>query len=199
MKLGHRSLALLLLPSLGLAFVVGPALAETKKVKKTRKNTDDAVSAVTEFEEGGFRKVNLDVNGDGTADVFNYYRTGEGDESRLLVRKEINLDFKGGADVTQMWDNGSLLREEIDADFDGRVDWIDFYDGGERIRAEWDTQFDGRADLIRYYEGGKLSRVEMDTDSDGKMNYWEYYQDGVMQRAGWDLNGDGKIDKWGDR
>ncbi|MBJ94389.1 MAG: hypothetical protein CMP23_07900 [Rickettsiales bacterium] len=161
---------------------------------------DEWVNPVQEYDEGnGFRKVTLDINSDEKPDVFNYYRVGEGEEEKLLVRKEIDLNFDGTVDVSQIWKEGLMTQEQIDADFDGRNDWIDFYDQGERIRAEWDTSFDGRPDLIRYYEGGKLSRVEMDTTGDRQVDYWEYYEAGVMQRSGWDLNADGKVDKWGDK
>lgn len=201
MKSPRRPLSLLLLVLLGTVFAATPVLAQGKKKNKNNRKADNeaVIEPVEEFEEGGFRKVNLDINGDQKADVYNYYRTGEGDESRLLVRKEINLNFEGPVDVVQIWDNGEMLREEIDADFDGRIDWKDYYDGGERIRAEWDTNFDDLPDLIRHYEGGRLSRVEMDTTGDKQMDYWEYYQEGIMQRSGWDLNADGKIDKWGER
>ncbi len=155
---------------------------------------------VEDVDEGdGFRKVMLDVDGDRQADVTNYYRAGEGDDATLLVRKEIDLNFDGKVDVTQIWKDGAMTQEQIDADFDGRTDWTDFYSDGERIRAEWDTGFDGTPDVIRYYEGGKLARLEMDTTGDSSIDYWEYYEAGVMQRSGWDLDADGKIDKWGEQ
>jgi antitoxin component YwqK of YwqJK toxin-antitoxin module len=184
------------------AFVLGlSACATAKKNAGTELiSEDDWVNPVQEYDEGnGFRKVTLDINSDEKADVFNYYRVGEGAEEKLLVRKEIDLNFDGTVDVSQIWKEGEMTQEQIDADFDGRNDWIDFYDQGERIRAEWDTSFDGRPDLIRYYEGGKISRVEMDTTGDRQIDYWEYYEAGIMQRSGWDLNADGKVDKWGEK
>ena len=191
-----NSRALLLLGALSLGLSACATAAKSVSVDKI--GDDDWVNPVREYDEGnGFRKVTLDINSDFKPDVFNYYRIGEGDEEKLLVRKEIDLNFDGTVDVSQIWKDGEMTQEQIDADFDGRVDWIDFYDQGERIRAEWDTSFDGRPDLIRYYEAGKLARVEMDTTGDRQIDYWEYYEDGVMQRSGWDLNADGKVDKWG--
>ena len=191
-----KSLELLLVA----AFALSLSACATAK-KNTGVDTideDDWVNPVQEYDEGnGFRKVTLDINSDNKPDVFNYYRAGEGDEEKLLVRKEIDLNFDGAVDVSQIWKEGEMTQEQIDADFDGRNDWIDFYDQGERIRAEWDTSFDGRPDLIRYYESGKIARVEMDTTGDRQIDYWEYYEGGIMQRSGWDLNADGKVDKWG--
>ena len=160
---------------------------------------EDWVDPVQEFQEDGYTKVTLDLNGNEEPDVINYYRDGEGSEGVRLIRKEIDLNFDGKFDSVQAWKDGEMTSEQIDADFDGQFDWTDFYSAGERIRAEWDTSFDGHPDMIRYYEEGKLARLEMDTTGDKSVDYWEYYTDGVMQRAGWDLNADGKIDKWGER
>jgi antitoxin component YwqK of YwqJK toxin-antitoxin module len=186
----HRSNKLIL----ALLFASVGACATTGQGNS--KEEAEFVDPVQVFEEDGFRKVTLDVNDDQKADIVNYYRAGEGDESLLLVRKEIDLDFRGGADVIQIWESGVMTREEIDADFDGRIDWKDFYSNGKRIRAEWDTRYDGKPDLVRHYEDGSLARVEMDTTGDGEVDYWEYYEGGVMQRSGWDTDRDGKIDKW---
>jgi antitoxin component YwqK of YwqJK toxin-antitoxin module len=192
-----KSRALLLVAALSVG--LSACATAAKKAGVDTINEDDWVNPVQEYDEGnGFRKVTLDINSDQRADVFNYYRVGEGVEDKLLVRKEIDLNFDGTVDVSQIWKEGEMTQEQIDADFDGRNDWIDFYDQGERIRAEWDTSFDGRPDLIRYYEGGKIARVEMDTTGDRQIDYWEYYEAGIMQRSGWDLNADGKVDKWGE-
>jgi len=194
-----RQRALLLTATVALVFS-GCATTNAQKAGAAPNTDDDWVNPVQESDEGnGFRKVTLDINEDSKPDVFNYYRVGEGDEDKLLVRKEIDLNFDGTKDISQIWNEGQMTQEQIDADFDGRNDWTDFYDRGERIRAEWDTSYDGHPDLIRYYEGGKISRVERDTTGDHKIDYWEYYDaGGVMQRSGWDLNADGKVDRWGE-
>jgi antitoxin component YwqK of YwqJK toxin-antitoxin module len=179
------------------ALLSASACATTNSTKSNKE--EEFVDPVQEFQEDGFRKVTLDVNDDQKADIVNYYRAGEGDEQTLLVRKEIDLDFRGGADVIQIWESGEMTREEIDADFDGKIDWKDYYSGGKRIKAEWDTRYDGKADLVRYYKEGAVARVEMDTNDDGAVDYWEYYEGGVMQRSGWDTDKDGKIDKWDER
>jgi hypothetical protein len=179
------------------ALLSASACATTNSTKADK--GEEFVDPVQEFQEDGFRKVTLDVNDDQKADIVNYYRAGEGDEQILLVRKEIDLDFRGGADVIQIWESGEMTREEIDADFDGKIDWKDYYSGGQRIKAEWDTRYDGKPDLVRHYKEGAVARVEMDTNDDGAVDYWEYYEGGVMQRSGWDTDKDGKIDKWDER
>lgn len=198
----HRRHLSLLVTLASLALVLAACTGANKagKGKSGGKAADDEwVNPVQEFDEGAFKKVTLDLDGDQLADVSNYYADGEGPEANRLVRKEIDLNFDQKIDIVQTWQEGQMLQEAIDADFDGQTDWTDFYSGGERIRAEWDTAFDGHPDMIRYYQEGKLSRVEMDTNDDQAIDYWEYYEAGVMQRSGWDLNADGKIDKWGEK
>ena len=103
MKPFRRPFSLLLPVLVGAAFAATPAVAQSKKKNKKKPADDEVViDPVEEFEEAGFRKVNLDINGDQKADVYNYYRTGEGDESRLLVRKEINLNFEGERNAARM-------------------------------------------------------------------------------------------------
>jgi len=193
MSHSHRALTMLVAVAL---MCCGCATVKGKRGAPAKISDLHWIAPVPEYEEeASFRKVSLDINSDQESDVFSYYSAAEGDDDKLLVRKDIDLNFDGKVDVSQIWKEGQMTQEQIDADFDGRTDWIDFYEDGERVRAEWDTSFDGRPDLIRYYEGGKMSRMEMDTTGDHQVDYWEYYEAGVMQRSGKDLNADGKADK----
>ena len=80
--------------------------------------------------EEGLVLVEVDLNSDGQADIFNYYRE-RAAAGRLLVKREIDLNWDGRVDMTSFFDEaGSLAREEIDGDFDGNVDVIDHYQGG---------------------------------------------------------------------
>ena len=92
----------------------------------------------------------VDVNGDGTPDIYNYLR--ESDTTKhLLKRKEIDLNFDGNIDVISHFDEqGVLAREELDSDFDGAFDWLDHYFDGKRVMAETDTDFDGKSNIFTY-------------------------------------------------
>jgi len=143
----------------------------------------------------GLTEVKVDLNGDGSVDVANYYRE-RADAPRLLMRKETDLNRDGKVDVRTTFDDGGLrVREEMDGDFDGRADWVDHYIGGKRTYSEADTNFDGTFDTFRYYEAGKCRRKERDTNGDGRVDLWEYLDEsGVVVKTGKDLDGDGNMD-----
>ena len=153
-----------------------------------------SVISMAPAEEGLTRQA-IDINGDGTADVYNYMRERE-DAAALMVRKETDLNWDGRIDVRAWFnDTGELTKEEMDGDFDGRVDWVDHYQGDRRVMSEVDTDFDGTFDLFKYYEGNAVRRKERDSDHDGRVDFWEYFDEqGNVVKTGKDLDGDGVMD-----
>ena len=142
----------------------------------------------------GLTLVEVDLNGDGVPEVFNYYRE-RSQADRLLVKREANIDGRNGIDVTSYYDEaGALTSEEIDGDFDGDVDWKDTYMDGQRTLSEVDTDSDGDFDLTKYFVDGELVRKERDTTNNGQVDLWELYEDGKVVKAGRDTSGDGNID-----
>ena len=144
----------------------------------------------------GLVEQDIDINGDGRTDVFNFYKERTGDAPRLLVRKETDLNMDGRVDVRSWFDEtGKLDKEEIDGDFDSRVDRVDHYQAGKLVMSEIDTDYNGVFDLYKYYEGGKIRRKERDTNGDGKIDFWEYLDDqGNVVKTGKDVDGDGIMD-----
>jgi hypothetical protein len=140
--------------------------------------------------------IEVDLDGDGRADLYNYYRQLE-DGGRLLLRKELDLNRDGRIDVWSFYtETGAMDREEMDGDYDGNVDWIDHYQGDKRVMSEIDTSNTGRFDLFKYYEGDHIRRKERDTNGDGKIDHWEYFDDKGENviKVGWDIDGDGQMD-----
>lgn len=137
----------------------------------------------------------IDLNGDGGADVHNFYKE-RTDAPRLLVRKEVDLNWDGRLDVRTWFDPaGTIEKEEMDGDFDGRVDWVDHYQGGKRVLSEVDTDYDGNFDLFKVYESGRVRSKQRDTDGDGEVDFWEYLDDnGNVVKTGRDIDGDGVMD-----
>ena len=145
--------------------------------------------------DNGLVEQQIDLNGDEIADVYNFYRE-RSEANRLLVRKEVDLNWDSKIDVrTWFTADGAIEKEEMDGDFDGRVDWIDHYKGGRRVMSEVDTDYNGAMDLFKYYENGKLRRKERDAKGDGRIDFWEYLDEkGNVLRTGRDLDGDGVMD-----
>ncbi len=176
------------------------ALTATACLEKNKEtNTAAAATDISSVRErtttDGNLVVEVDLDGDESPDIYNYFRQLE-DEGRLLLRKEMDLNQDGRIDVWSFYtETGVLEREEMDGDFDGAIDWIDYYQGGKRVMSEVDTENNGRFDLFKYYESGTIRRKERDTTGDGKVDHWEYFDDGgQVVKVGWDIDGDGQMD-----
>jgi hypothetical protein len=157
-------------------------------------------AAVSERREGGLIGQDIDLDGNGVADIRNVFRdraSARGD----LLRKEIDLNRDGLMDVISfLGPDGHLAREDMDSDWDGTFDLTDHYQKGVRVLSEYDTDHDGRPNVFKYYVRGPegsvyLDRKERDEDGDGKIDVWERFSaGGALIRAGRDLDGDGKVD-----
>ena len=143
----------------------------------------------------------IDLDNNQQPDVFNVFRE-RTNAARLLVRKEVDLNFDGRVDISTFFtDDGKIDHEELDTDFDGKVDRIDHYQANLRVMCEIDNNTDGTFDIFNYYEGNppKITRKERDSDHDGRVDTWERYDDnGKVTKTGVDVDGDGKMDERGD-
>jgi hypothetical protein len=173
---------------LSLSMMIGCATGKGGMSGQTSLLTERPVS-------GGLVEQLIDINGDEQADVFNFFRE-RSKAARLLVRKEVDLNWDGKVDVRTWFDeDGQIEKEEMDGDFDDRVDWVDHYKGGRRVMSEIDTDYNGSLDLFKYYDNGTLRRKERDTTGDGRIDFWEYIDpNGQVLRTGRDLDADGVMD-----
>lgn len=148
-------------------------------------------SLVLETSPEGFLVEKADLDGDGSPDVWNYYREGAG--GKVLQKKAIDLNGDGRPDAVQVFDeSGVLVREELDLDFDSRIDKVRFYENGKLIREEIASHFDGRVDIKKFYENGALVLKIVDSNRDGVFEEYQYFVGGKLERIGWDRDGDGK-------
>jgi hypothetical protein len=145
-------------------------------------------------------RVEIDLNKDLMTDVVNFVRDRGG--VKVIVRKEVDLNFDGRFDVFSDFDDqGRLLVEKMDLDFDGKPDQTDYYKDGVRVRSEIDSDFDGAADIWSFYIGDatgkmRIDRKERDTNKDGRVDLWERFDDnGNVVRTGRDTDNDGKLDE----
>jgi hypothetical protein len=179
--------------SLFLLVLAGCGGSQTTGAKAST-NAASGAETTERITEGGLTLVEVDLNGDGRPEIYNYYRE-RSQAERLLVRREADLNQDGRIDIWSFYDEGGgVSQERMDGDFDGTPDWVDYYQGGKRTLSEVDTNSDGQFDLFKYYVDGKLVRKERDTNSNGKIDFWELYEDGKVVKAGRDTSGDGNID-----
>lgn len=181
----------LFIAGLPLLLACGPKGTETENAAST-----EEASLLTERANAeGLTEQQIDLNGDGDADVTNFFKDRE-QAARLLVRKEVDLNWDNRVDVRTWFDpTGAIEKEEMDGDFDGRVDWVDHYQGGRRVLSEVDTDNDGAFDLWKIYESGKVRRKERDSNGNGKIDFWEYLDEqGTVVKVGRDVDGDGVMD-----
>ncbi|MDP2311398.1 MAG: hypothetical protein Q8P41_00720 [Pseudomonadota bacterium] len=146
----------------------------------------------------GLTEVKVDLDRDGKPEITNYFRE-RTDSTRLLLRKDTDLNHDGRIDVRAEFDDGGQrVKEQLDGDFDGRADWVDHYIAGKRTMSEVDTDFNGTFDLFKYYESGVVRRKERDANGDGQIDAWEYLDEtGTVVKTGKDIDGDGKMDSRG--
>jgi len=120
----------------------------------------------------------------------------------VLVCREVDLNHDGTKDVFRFYnDVGRTLREEEDRDFDGRLDVITYFDNGEVVRREFDLNHDGMIDQRMYYRENRPYRAEREVQSDNaaefRPDYWEFYDArGHVVRIGTDYDHDGRADRW---
>jgi len=161
----------------------------------TAASTQEAGTLGERTTDDGLVEQQIDINGDGKADIYNNFQP-RTEGVRHLVRKEVDLNWDGQVDVRTWFDpSGKIEKEEMDGDFDGHVDWLDHYQGGMRVLSEVYTENDGHFDLFRIYEGGKVRRKERDTNGDQQVDFWEYLdENGNVVKVGQDVDGDGVMD-----
>ncbi len=170
--------------------------------KRNDPTSDAYTSKVSEKlnDTTGLVEQTVDLDANGTVEIKNFYRE-RAEASRLLVRKELDMNRDGRFDVISFFDDdGELIREEMDSDYDGAFDWTDHYQEGVRVMSEYDTDGDGAPNVFKYYirnDDGVvvLDRKERDEDGDGKIDVWERFKNGEVVRTGRDTDGDGRMDE----
>ena len=147
----------------------------TGRVVELRIASGDLAGAThLHFDESGGARVPRDLDGDGTADRWDYY-----DDARRI-----------GSGVADRFGFSLAGDEVVDA-------WVFHDEQGQVSRVEVSTLRDGVVDRWEYYGGGLLERVETDADRDGRVDTWSTYRNGVLSTTTSDADGDGLPDRAG--
>jgi antitoxin component YwqK of YwqJK toxin-antitoxin module len=119
------------------------------------------------YENGKITGLDNDTDGDGRADIKNYYD----DESKL-----VKVGFSSAGN--------------------GIIDAWEYRDAaGEIERIEVSRRQDGVVDRTEFYQAGQLARVEEDDDRNGRVDRWLTYEAGILMEEAEDRNGDGTPDQ----
>ena len=139
--------------------------------------------------KGRLRLLEVDTNGDGRMDTFQYYRDG------VVVRVERDTDYDGHIDERDILKNGKVIEQEKFSPDGKRVSLLILDQQGNPIKWERDTTGDGHFDTTYKYEHGKLSLIKYDSTGDGNTDIWQYLKEGVPYKQERDQDGDGKVDQ----
>ncbi len=112
-------------------------------------------------------RVEIDADGDGVVDVWEYYNIYDPDQS--LQKRGFSLSQDGNLDAWAYYDQaGALSRIEVSTAGDFIIDRWEHYDGGRLVRVEQDTNGDSRPDTWYAYVDGVLIETVFDDDADGQ-------------------------------
>jgi hypothetical protein len=121
------------------------------------------------------KRIEIDRSGDGKADRWEYYQSGEMAQRGLPMQTPLieRAEEANGLDTKvtrrEFYAKGVLQRVEDDTDNDGRPDKWESYESGQLTRVELDLLGKGfPSQRLVYGPGGAVVRVETDPDGDGK-------------------------------
>jgi hypothetical protein len=115
------------------------------------------IAARTYFSNGRPVRLELDADGDGTIDRWEYYGV---DGALVRLGRSSRNDGREDTWATQ---SGYSMRVDISTRRDGFVDRREFHEQGVLLRAEQDTNFDGLVDQWQEFEDGKLRVLLLDS------------------------------------
>ena len=151
--------------------------------------TSGKIVARTYFSNGHAVRLEVDADGNGSIDRWEYYRT-DGTLTRLGTSSG-----NDGREDTWVVQGGDSMRVDISTRRDGFVDRREFHERGALTRAEQDTNFDGLVDESQLFENGKLRVLLVDIEQrrgrpDRRLVYGA---DGSVTGVETDLDGDGQF------
>jgi hypothetical protein len=125
-----------------------------------------------DHETGHIRRLAFDFNRTGRIDAVSIM------DGTHIDHIELDFDGDGKVDRWDFYKGGpSLLYAGFSRLKDGVMDSRAFYGPtGELVRIEVSTRRDGRFNRVEFYYGGTLVRSEEDTNGDGRPDKWETYR-----------------------
>jgi len=152
---------------------------QTGRLTEFKADTDGngTFDAVAHMDGATLKDIELDRDGDGQPDRWEYYGPGTPEASAankfdrwaVIVRAEEAKAPDAPRSRREFYEKGILQRVEEDTDLDGRMDKWEVYTNGELSRVDLDLTGKGFPDRrLIYGAGGDVVRVEQDPDGDGR-------------------------------
>ena len=132
----------------------------------------DRPAAEYHHETGRLQRLAFDSNDDGRNDATGIL---DGAQVRHI---ELDTNGNGRVDRWEFYDaDGGASKVGLSRQDDGVMDAVAVYGRDQRLlRLEVSTRRDTRFDRIEFYQAGRLARAEEDTDADGAIDKWETYR-----------------------
>ena len=139
----------------------------------------DRPSAEYDRETGRLQRLTFDSNADGRNDAVGIM------DGTKITRIELDTNGNGTVDRWDFFDaDRRLARVGLARRDDGVMDAVAVYGPGERLlQMEISTRRDGRFDRVEFFENGALARADEDTDGDGRVDKWETYRPNPLAGA----------------
>lgn len=156
--------------------VVSPIYNQsTGKLEQLVSDRDgDGRAETRAFMDGAvLRRIEIDRNGDGTADRWEFYLASQGApggavESPVIEKAEEANGPDSRVTRREFYASGAVARVEDDTNHDGRVDKWEAYEKGSLARVDLDLVGHGKPSQRLFYgAGGAVTRVETDPEGDG--------------------------------
>jgi hypothetical protein len=140
---------------------------------------------------GKLEVLKYDSNGDGKFDTVSYM------DGAHIVRIEIDRDGDGKVDRWEYYGPGQKLEKVgFSRANDGIEDAWSFADAaGSTVRIEVATKRDGKPNRFEHYTNDILTAVEEDTDGDGRVDKWETYEGQHLASVAFDIRHRGTPDR----
>jgi uncharacterized protein (DUF2141 family) len=140
---------------------------------------------------GKLEVLKYDSNGDGKFDTVSYM------DGARIVRIEIDRDGDGKVDRWEYYGPGQKLEKVgFSRANDGIEDAWSFADAaGAIVRIEVATKRDGKPNRFEHYSNNILTGVEEDTDGDGRVDKWETYEGQHLASVAFDIRHRGTPDR----
>jgi hypothetical protein len=137
---------------------------------------------------GKLSQLTIDSDADGNPNLYSYM------DGAKFIRIELDTNGDGKIDRWEYYGaDQKLNRVGLSRSNNGKIDsWLYQAADGTVGKVETSSKNDATVDRVEFYDKGVLARVEQDSDRDGHPDRWETYADGELVSVGFDTTHTGR-------